>query len=66
VGSFEGDYRASVPPGRPVRFEVRLLARRGRVFDARAVARLAGGTVAAKSRAIYVEIPPSRLPGGGR
>jgi hypothetical protein len=30
-----------------------------------AVARLAGGAVAAESRAIYVEIPRSRLPGGG-
>jgi acyl-coenzyme A thioesterase PaaI-like protein len=62
----EVDYRAPVPLGRPVRFEARLVARRGRVFDTRAVARLADGTVAAESRAIYVEIPPSRLPGGGR
>jgi hypothetical protein len=59
------DYRAPVPLGRPVRFKARLVARRGRVFDTRAVARLAGGAVAAESRAIYVEIPPSRLPGGG-
>jgi len=29
-------------------------------------ARLVGGTVAAESRAIYVEILPGRLPGGGR
>jgi acyl-CoA thioesterase FadM len=62
----EVDYRAPVPLGGPVRFEARLVARRGRVFDTRAVARLAGGTVAAESRAIYVEIPPGRLPGGGR
>ena len=62
----EVDYRAPVPLGRPVRFEARLVERRGRVFDTRAVARLAGGIVAAESRAIYVEIPPSRLPGGGR
>ncbi len=62
----EVDYRAPVPLGRPVRFEARLVARRGRVFDTRAVARLAGGIVAAESRAIYVEVPPSRLPGGGR
>ena len=61
----EVDYRAPVPLGRPVRFEARLVARRGRVFDTRAVARLHGGTLAAESRAIYVEIPPSRLPGGG-
>ena len=61
----EVDYRAPVPLGRPVRFEARLVARRGRVFDTRAVARLAGGAVAAESRAIYVQIPPSRLPGGG-
>lgn len=61
----EVDYRAPVPLGRPVRFEARLVARRGRVFDTRAVARLAGGAVAAESRAIYVEIPSSRLPGGG-
>ena len=61
----EVDYRAPVPLGRRVRFEARLVARRGRVFDTRAVARLAGGVVAAESRAIYVEIPPSRLPGGG-
>jgi acyl-coenzyme A thioesterase PaaI-like protein len=60
----EVDYRAPVPLGRPVRFEARLVARRGRVFDTRAVARLAGGAVVAESRAIYVEIPPSRLPGG--
>ena len=60
----EVDYRAPVPLGRPVRFEARLIARRGRVFDTRAVARLRGGTLAAESRAIYVEIPPSRLPGG--
>lgn len=59
----EVDYRAPVPLGRPVRFEARLTARRGRVFDTRAVARLADGTVAAESRAIYVEVPvlvPSR------
>jgi acyl-coenzyme A thioesterase PaaI-like protein len=62
----EVDYRAPVPLGRPVRFEARLVARRGRVFDTRAVARLAGGIVAAESRAIYVEIPPGRLPDGGR
>jgi acyl-coenzyme A thioesterase PaaI-like protein len=62
----EVDYRAPVPLGRPVRFEARLVARRGRVFDTRAVARLAGGIVAAESRAIYVEVPPSRLPAGGR
>jgi len=62
----EVDYRAPVPLGRPVRFEARLIARRGRVFDTRAVARLHGGALAAESRAIYVEIPPSRLPGGGR
>jgi acyl-CoA thioesterase FadM len=62
----EVDYRAPVPLGRPVRFEGRLVARRGRVFDTRAVARLAGGVVAAESRAIYVEIPPGRLPDGGR
>jgi len=61
----EVDYRAPVPLGRPVRFKARLVTRRGRVFDTRAVARLAGGAVAAESRAIYVEIPPSRLPGGG-
>ena len=61
----EVDYRAPVPLGRPVRFKARLVARRGRVFDTRAVARLAGGAVAAESRAIYVEIPRSRLPGGG-
>jgi acyl-CoA thioesterase FadM len=61
----EVDYRAPVPLGRPVRFEARLVARRGRVFGTRAVARLHGGTLAAESRAIYVEIPPSRLPGGG-
>ena len=60
----EVDYRAPVPLGRPVRFEARLIERRGRVFDTRAVARLAGGTVAAESRAIYVEIPADRLPGG--
>lgn len=60
----EVDYRAPVPLGRPVRFEARLIERRGRVFDTRAVARLAGGTVAAESRAIYVEIPANRLPGG--
>ena len=62
----EVDYRAPVPLGRPVRFEARLVARRGRVFDTSAVARLAGGIVAAESRAIYVEIPPGRLPGGAR
>lgn len=62
----EVDYRAPIPLGRPVRFEARLIARRGRVFDTRAVARLAGGTVAAESRAVYVEIPASRLPGGPR
>jgi acyl-coenzyme A thioesterase PaaI-like protein len=61
----EVDYRAPVPLGRPVRFKARLVARRGRVFDTRAMARLVGGAVAAESRAIYVEIPPSRLPGGG-
>ena len=61
----EVDYRAPVPLGRPVRFKACLVTRRGRVFDTRAVARLAGGAVAAESRAIYVEIPPSRLPGGG-
>ena len=60
----EVDYRAPVPLGRPVRFEARLVARRGRVFETRAVARLHGGTLAAESRAIYVEIPPSRLPAG--
>lgn len=58
----EVDYRAPVPLGRPVRFEARLVARRGRVFDTRATARLADGTVAAESRAIYVEIPAHRLP----
>lgn len=62
----EVDYRAPVPLGRAVRFEARLVGRRGGAFDTRAVARLAGGAVAAESRAIYVEIPPSRLPGGGR
>jgi acyl-coenzyme A thioesterase PaaI-like protein len=62
----EVDYRAPVPLGRPVRFKACLVTRRGRVFDTRAVARLAGGVVvAAESRAIYLEIPPSRLPGGG-
>jgi acyl-coenzyme A thioesterase PaaI-like protein len=59
----EVDYRAPVPLGRPVRFEASLIARRGRVFDTRAVARLHGGALAAESRAIYVEISPSRLPG---
>jgi acyl-coenzyme A thioesterase PaaI-like protein len=59
----EVDYRAPVPLGRPVRFEARLIARRGRVFDTRAVARLRGGAIAAESRAIYVEIPPGRMPG---
>ena len=49
-----------------MRFAARLVARRGRVFDTRAVARLAGGIVAAESRAIYVLIPPGRLPDGGR
>jgi acyl-CoA thioesterase FadM len=53
----EVDYRAPVPLGRPVRFEARLTARRGRVFDTRATARLADGTVAAESRAVYVEVP---------
>jgi hypothetical protein len=33
------------------------------VFDTRATARLADGTVAAESRAVYVEIPASRLTG---
>jgi acyl-coenzyme A thioesterase PaaI-like protein len=53
----EVDYRAPVPLGRPVRFEARLIARRGRVFDSRATARLADGTVVADSRAVYVEVP---------
>lgn len=62
----EVDYRAPIPIGRPVRFEGTLIARRGRVFETRAVARLAGGTLAAESRAIYVEIPASRLPRAAR
>jgi acyl-coenzyme A thioesterase PaaI-like protein len=59
----EVDYRAPIPLGRPVRFEARLVERRGRVFDTRATARLADGSVAAESRALYVEVPASRLPG---
>ncbi|MGH7414358.1 MAG: PaaI family thioesterase, partial [Candidatus Rokuibacteriota bacterium] len=47
----EVDYRAPIPLGRLVRFEGRLIARRGRVFDTRAVARLRGGALAAESRA---------------
>jgi len=59
----EVDYRAPIPLGRRVRFEARLVSRRGRVFDTRAVARLSDGDVAAESRAIYVEIAGGRLPG---
>lgn len=58
----EVDYRAPIPLGRRVRFEVRLASRRGRVFESVATARLAGGALAAESRAVYVEIPPERLP----
>ena len=58
----EVDYRAPIPIGRRVEFQGTLITRRGRVFETRAVARLAGGIVAAESRAVYVEIPESRLP----
>ena len=53
----EVDYRAPAPLGRPLRFEARLVTRRGRVFDTRATARLADGPVVAESRAIYVAVP---------
>lgn len=62
----EVDYRAPIPIGHRVDFEGTLIARRGRVFETRGVARLAGGTVAAESRAVYVEIPESRLPPASR
>lgn len=58
----EVDYRAPIPLGRRVRFEARLLSRRGRVFESRAVALLADGRIAAESRALYVEVPSERLP----
>jgi acyl-coenzyme A thioesterase PaaI-like protein len=62
----EVDYRAPIPLGRPVRFEARLLERRGRVFDTRATARRHDGTVAAESRAIYVQVPAIARPGARR
>src|SRR5262245_634695 len=64
----EVDYRAPIRLDRPVALEARLVARRGRVVESHAVARLDDGTVAAESRAVYVEVPPDRLaPGrGGR
>jgi acyl-coenzyme A thioesterase PaaI-like protein len=57
----EVDYRAPIPLDGPLAFEARLLSRRGRVVESRAVARLADGTVAAESRAVYVEVPAERL-----
>ena len=62
----EVDYRAPIPLGRRLRFEARLLARRGRVFESSAVALLPGGKVAAGSKAIYVEVPAGRLPAAAR
>ena len=61
----EVDYRAPIGLGRPLRLEARLEARRGRVVASRAVARLGDGTVAAESRAVYVEVPSDRLAGRG-
>jgi acyl-CoA thioesterase FadM len=57
----EVDYRAPMPLKRPLAFEARLDARRGRVVESRAVARLPDGTIAAESRAVYVQIPAERL-----
>jgi acyl-coenzyme A thioesterase PaaI-like protein len=51
----EVDYRAPIRLGRRLALEARLEARRGRVVESRAVARLPDGTVAAESRAVYVE-----------
>lgn len=62
----EVQYRAPIPLGRRLRFEVRLLSRRGRVFETSAVALLPGGAVAAESTAVYVEVPQERLPRTGR
>lgn len=62
----EVDYRAPIGLDHPIALEAQLEARRGRVVESRAVARLADGTVAAESRAVYVEVPPDRLKGRGR
>jgi acyl-coenzyme A thioesterase PaaI-like protein len=62
----EVDYRAPIPVGARVRFKAWLIARRGRVFESGAVAVLPGGKVAAESRAVYVEVPPERLPPAAR
>jgi acyl-CoA thioesterase FadM len=59
----EVDYRAPIPLGRRLRLEARLIARRGRVFESAARALLPDGTVAAESRAVYVEVPREKLPG---
>ena len=58
----EVQYRAPIPVGGRVRFEARLVQRRGRVFESRAVALLPDGRVAAESTATYVEVPVEQLP----
>jgi acyl-coenzyme A thioesterase PaaI-like protein len=62
----EVDYRAPIRVGQRLRFEARLVERRGRVFRTRAVALLPSGAVAAESLAIYVEISAERLPRAAR
>lgn len=62
TAKLEVQYRAPIRLGRRVRFEARLTQHRGRVWETSAVARLAGGVVAAESTAVYVEIPADRLP----
>ncbi|HET8577069.1 MAG TPA: PaaI family thioesterase [Methylomirabilota bacterium] len=58
----EVDYRAPIPLGRRLRLEARPVSRRGRVIVSSAVAVLPDGTVAAESKAVYVEVPMGRLP----
>jgi acyl-CoA thioesterase FadM len=58
----EVDYRAPIRLGQRLYLEARLGARRGRVVESVAVARLPDGAVAAESRAVYVEVPRARLP----
>jgi acyl-CoA thioesterase FadM len=65
----EVDYRAPIRLGQRLSLEVRLAARRGRVVESVAVARLPDGAIAAESRAVYVEVAKvgvARGPRGNR
>jgi acyl-CoA thioesterase FadM len=58
----EVQYRAPIRLGQRLRLAARLVERRGRVFETQAQAIRPDGVVAAESTAVYVEVPPDRLP----